>query len=78
MAVKIRLSRLGTKNKPSYRVVITPARSKRDGKFIEIIGHYNPLVHPPLVKIEQKRFDYWISCGAQPTGAVKKILKIKP
>jgi len=75
MTVKIRLSRTGTKNRPSYRVVVTPSRSKRDGKSIEIIGYYNPLVNPPQVKIEKDRLDYWLSCGAQMTEAVKKILK---
>lgn len=76
MAVKIRLSRMGAKGKPFYRVVVTPARSKRDGKVIEIIGFYNPLTQPAQVKIEQKRFDYWLSCGAQPTESVRKILNL--
>lgn len=75
MTVAIRLSRTGAKNKPSYRVVVTPTRSKREGKFIEIIGFYNPLVEPPQVKIEQKRLEHWLSCGAQISEAVKKILK---
>ena len=77
MAVKIRLSRQGAKNRPTYRVVVTPQRSKRNGKVIEIIGYYNPLTEPPQVKIEQKRLEYWLSCGAQPTEAVKRILKQK-
>lgn len=75
MSVKIRLSRVGSKNKPSYRVVVTPTRSKRDGKVIEIIGFYNPLPRPPQVKVNQERLKYWLSCGAQVTSAVKKILK---
>lgn len=74
MAVKIRLARFGAKNKPFYRVVVAPARTKRDGKAIETIGYYNPLVSPPQIKIEQKRLDYWLSCGAQPTLSVKKLL----
>lgn len=75
MSVKIRLSRTGSKNRPSYRIVVTPTRSKRDGKTIEIIGYYNPLVHPPQVKIEQKRLQHWLSCGAQMSEAVRRILK---
>lgn len=75
MTVAIRLSRKGAKNKPSYRIVVTPARSKRDGKFIEILGYYDPLLNPPKVKVKHERLDYWLSCGAQPSEAVKKILK---
>lgn len=73
--LKIRLDRQGAKNKPFYRVIVTPQRSKQRGKFIEILGFYNPLVNPPQIKIEQKRLDYWLSCGAQTTEAVKRILK---
>lgn len=75
MSVAIRLSRKGTKNKPSYRIIVIPARSKREGKFIEILGYYDPLLNPPKVKVERARLDYWLSCGAQPSEAVKKILK---
>lgn len=75
MALKIRLSRTGARNKPLYRVVVTPARSKRDGKFVEILGFYNPRLDPPQVKIDQTRLDYWISCGAQLSEAVRKIIK---
>lgn len=75
MALKIRLSRAGAKNQPVYRVVVTPQRSKRDGKFVEIIGFYNPRVNPPQVKIDQARLDYWTSCGAQLSDAVRKIIK---
>ena len=78
MAVKIRLSRQGAKGKPSYRVIVTPARSKREGKFIEIIGFYDPKVSPPQVKIKKERLKYWLTCGTQPTEAVKKILKYSP
>lgn len=75
MSIKIRLSRTGAKNQPSYRVVVTPTRSKRDGKVIEIIGHYNPQVEPPEVKVDSKRLNYWLSCGAQSTEAVRRLLK---
>ena len=71
--VKIRLFRTGKKNAPSYRIVVADSRSKRDGKVIEKIGFYDPKTKPQTVKIDQARFDYWISKGAQATEAVKKL-----
>ncbi len=73
--VKIRLRRTGAKKKPSYRVVVADARSPRDGRFIEIIGHYNPRTEPSTVNLEEDRVLYWLSVGAQPTDTVQTLLK---
>ena len=72
--VKIRLRRTGAKKKPSYRVVVTESSAPRDGRFIEIIGHYNPRTDPVTVSLEEDRALHWLSVGAQPTDTVKKIL----
>ncbi len=69
--VKIRLSRTGRKNLASYRIVITPAREKRDSKFIELVGHYLP--HDKKIEIKKDRVEYWMSVGAQPTETVKAL-----
>ncbi|HEU4440237.1 MAG TPA: 30S ribosomal protein S16 [Methylomirabilota bacterium] len=74
MAVHIRLRRMGTTRKPAYRVVVADSRAARDGKFIEVIGHYNPLTNPPTVKIEVERAQEWIKKGAQPSNTVKNLL----
>ena len=69
--VKIRLRRTGAKKQPHYRVVVTDSRAPRDGKFIEIIGHYNPRTEPATVEIDAERALYWLSVGAQPSPAVR-------
>jgi len=74
--VKIRLTRMGAKKRPFYRVVVADSRKRRDGPFIEIIGTYDPLKNPSEIKINTERAKYWLQCGAQPTAAVKKLLKI--
>lgn len=74
MAVKIRIARAGKKKSPYYRIVAADSRCKRDGRFIEHLGTYNPLSHE-IVKFHQDRIDYWISQGAQPTDTVKRICK---
>lgn len=74
MAVHIRLRRTGTTRKPAYRVVVADSRAARDGKFIEVIGHYNPLTNPPTIKIEVERAQAWIEKGAQPSNTVKNLL----
>lgn len=74
MAVKIRLRRMGAKKQPSYRVVVTDARSPRDGAFIETIGHYNPLTDPETVKLNADKARQWLQRGAQPTEAVARLL----
>ncbi len=73
--VKIRLRRTGAKKKPSYRVVVADSRTPRDGRFIEIIGHYNPRSEPTTLQVHEDRVLYWLSVGAQPTDPVKRLLK---
>lgn len=75
MAVKIRLTRLGKKKAPFYRVIVADSRSPRDGRFIEEIGHYNPLTDPAEIKIDAEKAKDWIAKGAQPTETVKALLK---
>jgi small subunit ribosomal protein S16 len=74
VAVHIRLRRTGTTKKPAYRVVVADSRAARDGRFIEVIGHYNPLSDPPLIKIEAEKAVAWIKKGAQPSNTVKHLL----
>jgi small subunit ribosomal protein S16 len=74
VAVSIRLRRTGSTKRPSYRVVVADSRSPRDGRFIEIIGHYNPLTSPPTVKIDRGKAQAWIAKGAQPSNTVKKLI----
>jgi small subunit ribosomal protein S16 len=75
VSVSIRLRRTGTTKRPTYRVVVTDSRSPRDGRFIEIIGHYNPLSEPPTVKIDRAKAQAWISKGAQPSNTVKRLMQ---
>ncbi len=75
VAVKMRLRRMGAKKSPFYRVVVADSRYPRDGRFIEEIGTYNPLVEPSAVKIDSEKALKWIKNGAQPTDTVKKLLK---
>lgn len=74
MAVKIRLTRMGDKKTPFYRVIVADSRSPRDGRFIDIIGTYNPLVDPAEIKIDADKAKKWISNGAQPTDTAKALL----
>ena len=74
MAVSIRLRRMGSSRRPAYRVVVADSRSPRDGRFIEIIGHYNPLTQPPTVKIDRAKAREWIAKGAQPSNTVKRLI----
>ena len=75
MAVKIRLKRIGAKKAPFYRVVVADSRYPRDGRFIEEIGTYNPLIDPPEVKIDAEAARKWIAVGAQPTETARALLK---
>ncbi len=75
--IKLRLRRMGAKKKPSYRIVVADARAKRDGRFIEIVGIYNPLTDPTTLRVEGERVRYWLGQGAQPTERVAKLLKIQ-
>ena len=74
MAVKIRLTRLGDKKAPFYRVIVADSRAPRDGKFIDIIGTYNPLTDPAQIKIDAEKAKKWISNGATPTETAKQLL----
>ncbi|MFC1985481.1 30S ribosomal protein S16 [Chloroflexota bacterium] len=72
--VKIRLRRVGAKKRPSYRLVVADSRAPRDGAFISIIGHYNPLTDPETVVIDKEKALHWLSQGAQPTDTVARLL----
>jgi len=73
--VKIRLMRLGSKKKPFYRVVVAESAFPRDGRFIEVIGTYNPILQPAEIKLDVERAKHWISVGAQPTPTTAWILR---
>jgi len=75
MSVKIRLTRTGSNKQASYRVVVSDSKSPRDGRFIEIIGHYNPRVNPAEIVIDADRLKEWVSKGAQPTDSVRMLMK---
>ncbi len=75
MAVKIRLARYGAKKRPFYRIVVADQESPRDGRFLEIVGTYDPLKDPVAVSFKQERIDYWLGEGAIPTNTVKSLFK---
>ncbi len=75
MAVKIRLARFGAKKHPFYRIVIADGRYPRDGRFLETVGTYNPMVEPSEVTIKQDRIQYWLGQGATPTSTVNSLIK---
>jgi len=77
VAARIRLARVGSKKNPIYRVVVADARSPRDGKFIEIVGQYNPQTDPSTINLNEERVRDWIGKGAQPSNSVKRLLKAK-
>jgi small subunit ribosomal protein S16 len=68
---------VGARNNPIWRVVATDQRSPRDGRFIEVLGHYNPQTDPSTIELDEQRVRSWIEKGAQPTGTVKKLMKAK-
>lgn len=72
--VRIRLSRTGAKKQPSYRIVVADSEAKRDGRYIERIGHYNPRTEPLVYLLDEERALYWLSVGAQPSEAVQRLL----
>jgi small subunit ribosomal protein S16 len=76
MAVKLRLTRVGKTKQPQYRIVATDSRSPRDGRFIEILGHYNPLTDPSTLVVDREKVDKWLAKGAQPSERVAKLLKV--
>ena len=75
MAVKIRLTRMGDKKAPFYRVVVADSRSPRDGKYIDLLGTYNPLTNPAEIKIDNEKVEKWIKNGAKPTDTVKMLIE---
>jgi len=75
MAVRVRLTRVGSKKNPIWRVVVADQRSPRDGRFIETIGHYNPQTEPSTIRIDEERLQHWLARGAQPSGSVKQLVK---
>jgi small subunit ribosomal protein S16 len=75
MATRIRLTRVGSKKNPIYRVVVADARSPRDGRFIEIVGRYNPQTDPSTISLDADKIQEWIGKGAQPSDAVKRLMK---
>jgi small subunit ribosomal protein S16 len=75
MAVKLRLARVGSKKNPIYRVVAADSRSPRDGKFIEIVGRYNPQHEPSLIEFDEEKVKGWLQKGAQPTETVARLLQ---
>jgi len=77
MAVKLRLTRVGSKKNPIYRVVAADSRSPRDGKFIEIVGRYNPQTDPSTIDLDEDKIKAWLDKGAQPTDSVRRLVKAK-
>jgi small subunit ribosomal protein S16 len=75
MAVKIRLTRIGSKKHPIYRVVVADSRSPRDGRFIEIVGRYNPQTEPSLIELDEAKVKDWLAKGAQPTEPVSRLIR---
>jgi small subunit ribosomal protein S16 len=74
MAARIRLRRTGTTKRPSYRVVVADRRSPRDGRFVELLGYYNPLADPPVLKIDTEKAAAWLKKGATPSNTVRHLL----
>ena len=75
MAVRMRLTRVGSKKNPIYRVVVADARSPRDGRFIEILGRYNPQTDPSTIELDEAKVKDWLGKGAQPSEAVARLIK---
>jgi len=73
--LSIRLTRKGAKKRPFYRIVVTERDAKRDGRFVEIVGFYDPIAEPAQIKIDRDRYDYWVSRGAKPTDTVRRCLR---
>lgn len=73
--LKIKLFRTGKKNQPLYRIVVAEAKSKRDGKYTDLLGTYNPLQNPPVFDLDMEKYTNWVKKGAQPTETVRKLAK---
>ena len=78
MAVRIRLARFGRKKKPFYRIIVADSEAKRDGKFLDILGTYDPLQDPAVIKIDNQKLQGWLGRGALPTTTVKSLIKKAP
>ena len=76
MAVKLRLTRVGSKKNPIYRVVAADSRSPRDGRFLEIVGRYNPQTDPSTIDLDDEKIKSWLDKGAQPTEAVARLIRV--
>jgi len=76
MAVRMRLARVGSKKNPIYRVVVADSRSPRDGRFIEIVGRYNPQTNPSTIELDETKVRDWLAKGAQPSDPVAKLIKV--
>ena len=77
MAVRMRLTRVGSKKNPIYRVVVADSRSPRDGRFIEIVGRYNPQTDPSTIELDEDKVRDWLGKGVQPSDSVRRLLKAK-
>jgi small subunit ribosomal protein S16 len=77
MAVRMRLTRVGSKKNPIYRVVVADSRSPRDGRFIDIVGRYNPQSDPSIIDLDEAKVKDWLGKGAEPSAAVARLLKAK-
>jgi ribosomal protein S16 len=75
MAVKLRLTRMGSKKRPFYRVVATNSGTRRDGRPLEFLGHYNPMTNPATIQIDQEKVKKWLDLGAEPSDTVRNLLK---
>jgi len=75
MAVRMRLTRVGSKKNPIYRVVVADSRSPRDGRFIEIVGRYNPQTDPSTIELDEAKVVDWLAKGAQPSNPVRRLIK---
>lgn len=76
MAIRIRLKRMGAKKQPFYRLVVADSRAARDGRFIETIGHYNPIAQPVEVRVDEEKAIEWLQKGAQPSESAKQVLQM--
>ena len=77
MSVRMRLTRVGSRKNPIWRVVVADQRSKRDGRVIETVGHYNAQTNPSTIVLDEEKIRDWLSRGAQPSGSVRKLLRIQ-
>ena len=78
MALKVRLARLGAKKKPFYRLVVAESGSKRDGRFLDIVGYYDPNKNPAQIEIKRELLDSWLAKGARPTQTAASLIKSRP